>query len=370
MPLTDRTTECDVTREQLAPVQSDAFEVVAHGVDTVSLAWRPHGEDADWWQRRRERLGVGFIDHAAITQPMPGEPDPIVKMRRMKGEGFASRAKFAGGSLLVWPFAHLVAIEGRLADLLPDDDGNGLRPVALIEKAAAAVREKLEWLGMLEGGEPCSVRRLDLTTDVLWHHGKAGAALLDALAIAMPADGHKLNTWTAKHGAETVNLFKTVGKTRRELVGRVYDRGDKTGDLPHGRLIRLERQLRWQSRSSPTAEEVCGSSWREEAVTWLRHLTVRETGAVALDDIERLLDLTQDGTLTPESGLRLLGSLVMRQRRHPVAWTAAVGQGKATERKHRRELAALGLPSASPKLVMPDLEAVLAAASQAWGNTI
>ncbi len=99
---------------------------------------------------------------------------------------------------------------------------------------------------------------------------------------------------------------------------------------------------------------------------WLRSLTVRETGAVALDDIERLLDLTQDGTLSPEAGIRLLGSLVMRQRRDPVAWTAAVGQGKATERKHRRELAALGLPSSSPKLVTPELEAVLAAASKEW----
>ncbi len=259
MPLTERTTECDITRESSPSAQATPFEVVAHGVDTVSLAWRPYGDDAEWWQLRRGRLGVGFIDHAATTQPMPGEPDPIVKMRRMKGEGFASRAKFAGGTLLVWPFARLVAIEGRLADLLPDDNGSGLRPVTLIERAAAAVAEKLEWLGMLEGGEPCSVRRLDLTTDVLWHHDKAGAALLDALATAMPADGHKLNTWTAKHGAETVNLFKMVGKTKRELVGRVYDRGDKTGDLPHGRLIRLERQLRWQSRSSPDTEEVCGS---------------------------------------------------------------------------------------------------------------
>ena len=48
------------------------------------------------------------------------------------------------------------------------------------------------------------------------------------------------------------------------------------------------------------------------------------------------------------------------------AWAVAVGQGAATERKHRRELAALGLPSSAAALIAPDLAAVPAAASSAW----
>ncbi len=357
MALTDRATKRDV-----APA---SFEVVACGADTVSVSWRPRADDADWWDMLSGRLRAGWIDHAS-EMPIDDVAQPECRMKRSAAGGYVSQDTVSGGKLMVWPRARRIAVEGRLAVLLSGDaSAEGLRAPALITEAAELAAAELRWLGLLEGDETSFGRRLDLATDVLWADPRSGAAVLDALADAAPATGYKLNSWTAGHGAETVTLYDLQGR-RRELVGRAYDRGDSTRQHPHGRLLRLERQLRWQGEASPSLADVTAFDWTGEALDWLGLMRADRPEAVALDDRERLLGLIEAGEVPVETGLRLLGSLVMRQRRDPVAWAAAVGQGAATERKHRRELAALGLPAPAPTLVVPDLDLALRAAAERW----
>lgn len=357
MPLTDRTTQHGV-----AP---PAFDVVACGVDTVSVSWKPRTDDDDWWERVAGRLRAGWIDHKA-GMPVPGVKQPECEMRRSKLGGYVSRQSIAtGGRLMVWPAARRVAVEGRLTSLLPNS-ADRLYVPDLIEDAAARAAVHLEWLGLLDGGEPCFLRRLDLATDVEFSDRTAGRALLDAVARAKPATGCKLTIWTAGHGAETVSLYEFSGK-RRELVGRIYDRGDKTGDRPHGELVRIERQLRWQGADCPTLETALGSSWTGEALHWTQKMRAEKVGAVALDEHERLLRLIEDGSVPTQQGLRLLGSLFVMQRRDPFAWWKFRGKnGPATRRKHRGELEALGLLSPSPAVEVPCLAAVLDSAHEKW----
>jgi hypothetical protein len=349
--------KCDITPAR--------FDIVACGVDTASVSWKPRADDDDWWQMLAGRLRAGWIDHEA-GMPVLGVLQRECKMRRAALGGYVSARTVAGGKLMVWPRARRVAVEGRLAALVSGDtDAGGLLAPALIAHAAQLAAAELEWLGVLDGGEPSFVRRLDLATDIEWREVVAGGAVLDGLGRAVPASGYLTSTYAREHGTETVMLFEPSGK-QKNLVGRIYDRGDKTGRWQHGQMHRIERELRWQGSESPLVEEVAGSSWTGNALEWVGHLSLRDTVAVALDDQERLLACMELGTVSVETGLRLLGSLVMRQRRDGPAWAGAVGQGAATERKHRRELAALGLPSSAPALLAPDLAAVRAAASSAW----
>ncbi len=298
--------------------------------------------------------------------PVEGVPEPQCEMRRSKLGGYVSRQSIAtGGKLMVWPPARRVAVEGRLTSLLLDSSDRLCAP-DLIEDAARLAAVHLRWLGLLDGGEPCFLRRLDLATDVEFSDRTAGRAFLDAVSRAKPVPGCKLNTWTAGHGAETVSLYEFSGK-RRELVGRIYDRGDKTGDRPHGELVRIERQLRWQGTDCPTLETALGSSWTGEALDWTQKMRAEKVGAVALDEHERLLRLIEDGSVPTQKGLRLLGSLFVMQRRDPLVWWKFRGKnGPATRRKHRGELEELGLLSPSAAVEVPGLSGLLGGAREKW----
>jgi hypothetical protein len=312
------------------------------------------------------RLRAGWIDHET---GLPGleTPERQCAMRRAAAGGYVSRGQFAGGKLMVWPRVRRVAVEGRLAALASGDSGaHGLRSPVLIEHAAARSTAELRWLGVLSDGEPCYVRRLDLATDVRWRDSAAGRGMLNALADAAPAERHKLNVWAGEHGPETVSLFEQLGRGH-ELVGRIYDRGVKTGAHPHGVLIRFERQLRWQGHASPRVQEALADRWGARGLGWVANIRVSNREAVALADQELLISLIERGTVAAQTGLRLLGSLVVSDHRDPTRWWKLRGaSGAQTGRKHRRELAALGLPSPTPALVTPELSEVIAAALSAW----
>ncbi len=347
-------------------ITSAAFSVGGVGADTVSLAWKPRADDKDWWDMVAGRLRAGWIGDADV---MPGVEDtePSCEMRPSGQAGYVSRGLLSGAKLLIWPRARLVAVEGRLAVLLASDaHAAGLRPPARLPEAAELCASGLRRLQLVaDDNEACTVRRLDLATDVVWEHGQAGSALLAALALARPPGGHKLNAWNGSRGAETVSLFRMAG-ARRELVGRIYDRGLWTG-IGRGRVVRFERQLRWSGPDRRPVEEAAAADWTADALDWVETLTAPQAGDAALDDEEELLRVIEDGWLPVQTGLRLLGSLVLTSRRDAAEfWKGRGRNGPATGRKHRRELAALGLPSNATLVITPELPAVLDVTRADW----
>jgi hypothetical protein len=342
------------------------LRVVACGVDTASVAWNPRPDDDEWWKMIAGRLRAGLVDHKA-EMPVLGVPQRACLMCRSKGGGYVSRQPVMGGKLMVWPASRLIAVEGRLACLeRRKADAEGLAPPRLLKSAARRSASYLRWLGLLDGGERCFVRRLDLATDLRFVDRSAGAAFLDAFYPALPPEGHKLNGWVAVHGAETINLFRFRGK-RRELVGRIYDRGDKTGSWPHGELTRFERQLRWQGAARPPLEQAARASWTQQALGWLTELRTRTPQPVMIDDQERLLRLIENGVIKQQTGLRLLGSLTVIQHRDLVQWWKARGKnGAAVRRKHHAELQRLGLLIPPAEVLVPGLDAVLSLGRAGW----
>lgn len=217
--------------------------------------------------------------------PIEGVPQPECMMLPSKLGGYVSRDLVAGGKLMIWPRSHRIAIEGRLAALLTDGEAEaGLVAPRFIARAAEIAACELRRLGLIEDGEPCYLRRLDLATDLRWQSRATGAAVLDALAQSWPAHGYQIEPIKKHHGAETTYLRRDDGK-RGELLGRIYDRGTKTRSHQRGEIVRIECERHWQGTHSVPLEELdaCGwrelqgSSWPDHALGWLEGFKVGES---------------------------------------------------------------------------------------------
>jgi hypothetical protein len=194
--------------------------VTASGVDTCSIAFRPHPA---WLERVRSK------QHTVTSRG-----------------GLVFRDGGPGGTKL-GAHGEVVWWEGRLDALLTDSArGWDLRPakdIAAAERVAVLALGCLAGEPMHFGGGPPQgeVRRFDLAHEFVFEDGRDGLALLRTLAGMIPPR-RKLDVWKGTDGQpQTV-----YGRFERSGVVdfRLYDKGVESGLHPPGQRLRYEVQRR------------------------------------------------------------------------------------------------------------------------------
>jgi hypothetical protein len=256
-----------------------------------------------------------------------------------KAHGWTFGAWRSHNSIALWA-------EGRLGALL--DGSEASRRLAAPEElrlAAAAAASVWRRHGIELTDVPVGVRRLDLTAELMFADSRAGLALLRALeTVELP--GCIADAWQRDGRVETIYYRSRMAKRGGGKVKfRVYDKGaelaarDRPDAPPPGRLIRFERQLRFEAQ-----DQLAPEIWAQTALAphfvgpfkGVRpHAAVLTTG----EAVDAVISRVESGDLSAKVGERLLGTLLLWQRLGG-AWG---GWSDKTAQRRRRELTQYGL---------------------------
>lgn len=338
-----------------ATEQHESFSVPRVGVDTVSFAWRPTGDELLW---RRLRGGAEDGHICGLWQVCPAG---VVG-------GWMLKKKLGAASWFFYPDNELIYCEGRLGAMLADD----LRDFSLgpffslgiaahtLEEVFAPVVGRDREDGISD--DPGRVRRLDLAAELRWSDPADGIAALDALAdLTLPRV--KVCEWRHEGRTETIAYYTAAKKKR--LLHRIYDKGVQSGSDPAGTLLRFERQHRFEKAKQQLAEEVAWQGnpealWLDGFEDWAQ--AAESLNVAGPDAAQRhLIEKVESGELQREKAERLIGSLAVARLRGE-GWWRDLGKPHLGRRR-RRELADHGLalaPSAKSQPEVPLGEAIRA----------
>ncbi len=330
-----------------ATEQHESFSVPRVGVDTVSFAWRPTGDELLW---RRLRGGAEDGHICGIWQVRPAG---VVG-------GWMLKKKLGSASWFFYPDNELIYCEGRLGAMLSDDLRDfslgpffslGMAALNLEEVFAPVVGRDRETGISDERGR---VRRLDLAAELRWSDPADGIAALDALAdLTLPRV--KVCEWRHEGRTETIAYYTATKKKR--LLHRIYDKGVQGGSDPAGTLLRFERQHRFNKASQTLAEEVAWQGdpealWLDGFEDWAK--AAEDLNVAGPDAAQRhLIEKVERGELQREKAERLIGSLAVARLRGE-GWWRDLGKPHLGRRR-RRELADHGLALAPSAKSQPDV---------------
>ncbi|MFL5845282.1 MAG: hypothetical protein ACJ762_11350, partial [Solirubrobacteraceae bacterium] len=187
-------------------------------------------------------------------------------------------------------------------------------------------------------------------------------------AVARDAPGVTSVVRWSRNGRQ-VETVELKGHGGRKTLGRVYDKGVESGLEAVGRWLRPEDQRRYTKGSRRDVDELSTGYVRERfharfLPLWKASKGVTVAGPVVLAG--KLLDLVEEGQITPAQAEKLAGHLLLAEM-------AGKRQGvsRATRYRRRADIRELGLVLADGALqeVEVDLHEVLDAAmeSPAWG---
>lgn len=335
--------------------QHKSFSVPRVGVDTVSFAWRPTGDELLW---RRLRGGAEDGHISGLWQIRPAG---VVG-------GYTVKKKIAAASWFFFPEHELIYCEGRLGAILAGDIRDRslgsfrslLRAALELEEAFAPVvaRDRTDGIG---GSAPC-VRRLDLAADLRWNDPAHGIAALRALGdLSMPRV--KIAEWRHEGRTETIAYYTATKKKR--LLHRIYDKGIESGSDPAGALLRFERQHRFERAKQTPVERMALSGdpealWLDGFEDWAHAAERLKVGGVDGAQL-RLVEMVERGDLAPHEAERRIGSLAVARMRGE-GWWRDLGKPHLVRRR-RSDLADLGIPLAPSE--KPQREVMLGEAIRA-----
>jgi hypothetical protein len=307
-----------------------------HGLDTVSLSFRPSAEELD---ALRMRMAGDFLLHP------DGGGHVAARLRRSAGgairiQPLGAGPTWPGGATLgLFDGPGVVFIEGRASALVAGDASvRTLAPPSQLPEVELAARALFQPLAV-PLSDHAVLRRADLTSDAAFDDRADGLAFLAALAVAM-VPRYKLDAWRDFGRVETVAV-RTRG--RGAIKARAYDKWVEQG-MPEraGELVRMERQERWQGRKCPSIPEFLAM---DLAALYARPLlplirAARDVVVAGLGaSVEAVLEMVSEGRLSYLRAERLIGTLVItaRQGADSPAWT------DRTAARRRAELRDLGL---------------------------
>lgn len=330
-----------------ATEQHESFSVPRVGVDTVSFAWRPTGDELLW---RRLRGGAEDGHICGIWQVRPAG---VVG-------GWMLKKKLGAATWFFYPDNELIYCEGRLGAMLADDLRDfslgpffalGIAALNLEEVFAPVVGRDRE-----DGicNEPGCIRRIDVAGDLRCARPAIGIAILDALSdLTLPRV--KVCEWRHEGRTETIAYYTATKKKR--LLHRIYDKGVQSGSDPAGTLLRFERQHRFEKAKQIPAEEL--ASQGDPEALWLDGFEEWAHAAEGLhvagpDEAQcRLIEKVESGELQREKAERLIGSLGIARLRGE-GWWRDIGKPHLGHRR-RRELADHGLALAAGAKSQPEV---------------
>jgi hypothetical protein len=346
---------------------SPGIRLAGYGVDTVSFAWRP--TDPVFWDaiERAEQLQMlaGFdVELSQVT-------DWSDLVRAGSGSWLTTQ-KVAGAKWGWWRDHGLIYCEGHLATMprpavqIPPTKLELPSSLPAAAYMTAFCFDQLLYPAFLPAD--VTVRRLDMAADLAFDDPGLGLRFLLALSCLDVPAGLKTSVWKERSRVQTIYYRLPAGKIRF----RIYDKAAESKQGEPGSLLRLERQIRWPKAAQPSPRDVLN---QDLAALWLGELRPwAEAGAnVTVGDLTEaqsaVLAAVDDGTLSPFSGERLLGQLVLRARGHGRDWWAKHGKGHISARRDA-ELRELGVSLAAsaegePAARLP-LGHILASVRDVW----
>ena len=229
------------TNSRNADTSCPPCRVGDHGIDTVAFGWRDAGAVLELRTLATER------------RPHPATGRPVLGL--WEGRALRLSESVYGATVIVYPAASLVKVEGRLATLLGDDGGGGsLVSPRLLVHGARKARAAVESLGVSMATR-AQVQRLDLAAELLFFDGQDGLAFLKASqrGLHLPALVQVPHYATGDSRLESI-IWRTP-KGRQERA-RLYDAGAHHGTHRAGERLRFEVQERWTGTHARTPEQV------------------------------------------------------------------------------------------------------------------
>ena len=238
----------------------------------------------------------------------------------------------------------LLYTEGRLAALLEGRRSNRLCLRAELPDGAVAVRERLARLGV-DAGDHVALGRLDLAAELRFDDGADGVALLRAASL-LDVPWAKTGTDGRKAGGLETVYFRTV--RGRKMLGRMYDKGLESGSCASGRLVRYERQLRWEKEREPTLAEALqlrlGDLYAKQLATF-RDEQHDLLVVPALSGVDVIWGMVQSGAIDLRLAERLMGYVMLRSSGRTDRLPAR------TRQRRERALREIGLVIADDQMI-------------------
>lgn len=330
-----------------ATTRKARYESRSGGIDTIGVVFR--WEDPDDWSTWFER-----VDLRSRRFRLPKREEcPLLGNAARK---LRLDIDLPGGIRFgLLPRSSGVWIEGRLAPMLSGDKAdNRLMPPKFITEASERVAKDISeiCLDLLDFPEDLfsraekRVNRLDFSAELCCEPG-AGLELLRGLSQLSNSSDRPIRVWSRQGRVENVEL-RTRAKTGRNIDMRIYDKGAQSRQAPAGTIIRFEREIRWRKSDQPLIEELSNSTLREKWAgafePWLGKeflfgIKPKVFGlSTAADEI---LKLAESGSLGFQTAERLLGSLVVQEKRGS-QWWRDQGHRDAGYRRSK-ELKGLGI---------------------------
>ncbi len=307
----------------------DGFcSVAASGLDTVSYALRPDGDDSAE-ALSRLRIGRDLVHDATgeMLRVGPGPAGSVIIAKPLEGMRVGA-----------FPGAGFLWAEGRLGAILagsPED--HSLAPAAKLVSGALRVRDALAHVGLDVGDSLAAMRRVDLAAELRFKRPGDGLSFLRAMA-SLEVPGVKRDVWFNGSRVETV-YWRTP--KRGAVRGRLYDKGAESGSDAPGHRLRLERQVRYPKAKQQSPVALSGGDL--EALYRGRFEALeRGSGdviATGLSGAQRaILDQVESGAITSRKAERMLGTLVLLDHFGPSWW-----EKRYTAQRRSRELQDLGI---------------------------
>jgi hypothetical protein len=281
------------------------------GVDTLSLAWRPHTDHP--FDAMRE---VGFTY---------GPSGSMICSERGPGDE----------RIVAFPTHGVLAIEGRLgATLNRDPDDHELVPARFARDAEQAGEQLLhDVLAYRPDGQTiCEVRRFDLATELRFDQGADGIAFLRTLGGMHPA--RTRTTLEVANDGRVETVYVRTPK-RGDVLQRLYDKGVEAASNPPGERIRLESQQRPSKRERVSPGALGRLDLRSHFIRRMEPYVKNGNDLVTAGSeaaVDELLGRVARDELTLARAERLIGSLAVL-RIH--------GRAIYDERQGRRRLQSL-----------------------------
>ncbi len=302
--------------------------VAASGLDTVSYALRPDGNDsADALSRLR--LGRELV-HQETGETMrvgPGPSGSVIIGKPLEGMRVGA-----------FPSVGLLWAEGRLGAILAgSSEDHSLAPADSLVNGALRVRDALALVGLDFADSRAAIRRVDLAAELRFDRSGDGLSFLRAMA-SLEVPGVKRDVWF--NGSRVETLYWRTPK-RGAVRGRLYDKGVESGTDAPGHRLRLERQVRYPKAKQQTPAALSGSDL--EALYCGRFEALeRGSGNVIATGLNgaqaAILEKVKSGEITALRAERMLGTLVLLDHFGPTAW-----EKPYTAKRRQRELQELGI---------------------------
>lgn len=248
------------------------------------------------------------------------------------GEGYSEGAR--GERYVQTPLGRVGAyrdglfyLEGRAAAIKEHDPANhDLLDPLRVDLAEQVAREIVSDVGVPLDGQPATLGRIDLASELRFGSSAEGSAFLHSLSsLDVPWCKSRTDGRKGEH-IESVSFHGTRGRT---IYLRAYDKGVESGTNPPGLRIRVERQKRYRKSAEPFVSDLDVSDLRR-AYLGREFKALVDLPSATVCDLRGSLEAIYERAESWQQACRLAGFAVLGKHLEPeisrTSWYRLLGE--------------------------------------------